>query len=66
MGKEKIELELVEIISIEDGDFGDCVILDLIIPPGPFKKEDIVRLPIIYAKTLIMKNAADRVDLPNL
>jgi len=33
---------------------------------GPFKKEDIVRLPIIYAKTLIMKNAADRVDLPNL
>jgi len=33
---------------------------------GPFKKEDIVRLPIVYAKTLIMKNAADRVDLPNL
>ncbi|NHJ84336.1 MAG: DNA replication complex GINS family protein [Asgard group archaeon] len=33
---------------------------------GPFKKEDIVRLPLIYAKTLIMKNAADRVDLPNL
>ena len=33
---------------------------------GPFKKEDIVRLPLIYAKTLIMKNAADRVDLPDL
>ncbi|NHJ03354.1 MAG: DNA replication complex GINS family protein [Candidatus Heimdallarchaeota archaeon] len=33
---------------------------------GPFKKEDIVRLPLVYAKTLIMKNAADRVDLPNL
>lgn len=33
---------------------------------GPFKKEDIVKLPIIYAKALIMKNAADRVDLPEL
>ena len=33
---------------------------------GPFKKEDIVRLPLVYAKTLIMKNAADRVDLPDL
>ena len=33
---------------------------------GPFKKEDIVKLPLIYAKTLIMKNAADRVDLPEL
>lgn len=33
---------------------------------GPFKKEDIVRLPLIYAKTLIMKNAADRIDIPNL
>ncbi|MBD3193102.1 MAG: hypothetical protein GF308_20880 [Candidatus Heimdallarchaeota archaeon] len=33
---------------------------------GPFKKEDIVRLPIQYAKTLIMKNAADRIELPNL
>lgn len=33
---------------------------------GPFKKEDIVRLPLVYAKTLIMKNAADRIDLPNL
>ena len=33
---------------------------------GPFKKEDVVRLPLIYAKALIMKNAADRVDLPKL
>jgi len=33
---------------------------------GPFKKEDIVRIPLVYAKTLIMKNAADRVDLPEL
>ena len=33
---------------------------------GPFKKEDIVRLPLVYAKTLIMKNAADRIDLPEL
>ncbi|NHJ31640.1 MAG: hypothetical protein FK732_02145 [Asgard group archaeon] len=33
---------------------------------GPFKKEDIVRIPLVYAKTLIMKNAADRVDLPDL
>jgi len=33
---------------------------------GPFKKEDIVKLPLRYAKTLIMKNAADRVDLPDL
>ncbi len=33
---------------------------------GPFKKEDVVRLPFAYAQTLIMKNAADRVDLPNL
>jgi DNA replication initiation complex subunit (GINS family) len=33
---------------------------------GPFKKEDIVRLPMVYARTLIMKNAADRVDLPDL
>jgi len=32
---------------------------------GPFKKEDIVRLPLVYAKALIMKNAADRVDLPD-
>jgi DNA replication initiation complex subunit (GINS family) len=31
---------------------------------GPFKKEDIVQLPMIYAKTLIMKNAADELDLP--
>ena len=33
---------------------------------GPFKKEDIVQIPLVYAKTLIMKNAADRVDLPDL
>jgi DNA replication initiation complex subunit (GINS family) len=33
---------------------------------GPFKKEDIVKLPLVYAKALIMKNAADRVDLPNM
>ncbi len=33
---------------------------------GPFKKEDVVRLPMVYAKTLIMKNAADRIDLPDL
>jgi DNA replication initiation complex subunit (GINS family) len=33
---------------------------------GPFKKEDIVQIPLVYAKTLIMKNAADRVDLPEL
>jgi DNA replication initiation complex subunit (GINS family) len=33
---------------------------------GPFKKEDIVRLPVIYAKTLIMKNAADQINLPQL
>ena len=33
---------------------------------GPFKKEDVVRLPFAYAQTLIMKNAADRVDLPDL
>lgn len=33
---------------------------------GPFKKEDVVRLPMMYAKTLIMKNAADRIDLPDL
>lgn len=33
---------------------------------GPFKKEDVVRLPLIYAKALIMKNAADRIDLPKL
>ena len=33
---------------------------------GPFKKEDVVKLPITYAKALIMKNAADRVDLPEL
>jgi DNA replication initiation complex subunit (GINS family) len=33
---------------------------------GPFKKEDVVRLPMRYAKTLIMKNAADRIDLPDL
>jgi len=33
---------------------------------GPFKKEDIVQIPLMYAKTLIMKNAADRVDLPEL
>ncbi|MEA2070065.1 MAG: hypothetical protein U9O98_02130 [Asgard group archaeon] len=33
---------------------------------GPFKKEDIVQLPLIYAKTLIMKNAADKIDLPEL
>ncbi len=33
---------------------------------GPFKKEDIVQIPLLYAKTLIMKNAADRVDLPEL
>ncbi|RLI67823.1 hypothetical protein DRO91_09515 [Candidatus Heimdallarchaeota archaeon] len=33
---------------------------------GPFKKEDIVKLPLRYAKTLIMKNAADRIDLPDL
>ena len=33
---------------------------------GPFKKEDVVRLPMVYARTLIMKNAADRIDLPDL
>ncbi|MGC9778063.1 MAG: DNA replication complex GINS family protein [Candidatus Heimdallarchaeota archaeon] len=33
---------------------------------GPFKKEDVVRLPFAYAQTLIMKNAADRIDLPDL
>ena len=33
---------------------------------GPFKKEDVVRLPFAYAQTLIMKNAADRIDLPEL
>jgi len=33
---------------------------------GPYKKEDIVKLPLVYAKALIMKNAADRVDLPDL
>ncbi|MBN1328759.1 MAG: hypothetical protein JXA54_04725 [Candidatus Heimdallarchaeota archaeon] len=33
---------------------------------GPYKKEDIVKLPLMYAKALIMKNAADRVELPDL
>lgn len=32
MSEEKIELEVVEITSIELADYGDCVILDLIIP----------------------------------
>ena len=35
-----MKLELVEIISVEVDLPGDCVILDLIIPPGKFKKED--------------------------
>lgn len=35
-----MKLKTVEITSIEKADYGDCIILDLIIPPGQFKKED--------------------------